>query len=127
MVKELKKVSGIFIVVLIFNLCSVFLDDDLLSDVKKIESLEFKKIAEINVGKVFSNSFFFTSKKGLPLDIKYFYKINNVSNNEVIIFKTNTIKKKDSLYFFQHIDWVTKKTRKINSGKYILKVSNNNE
>lgn len=108
---------------LIFNLCSVLLDKDLLSDFKMLNNLKFKTVSNIDVGDVFSNSFFFTSKKGLSLEKGVYYKMKHLDENDIIYFKVNTIKFKDTLYFFQHIDWLTKKSDKIKSGGYELKVS----
>nr|WP_143404131.1 hypothetical protein [Gaetbulibacter sp. 4G1] len=92
-----------------------------------MEHKKFEIISEINVGNVFSNSFFFTSKKNLPITNQQFYMIKNVSNNEMIYFEVNTIKSNDTLYFFQNIDWITKKNRKIESGNYILNALVKNE
>ena len=121
---EYKFVSIVFSVILVFNLFSVVHDDDLLSDFKDLDEEKFKKVTIITVGKVFSNSFFFTSKKALDLRTNKYYMMRHLQENDIVYFKVNTIKHKDTLYFFQHIDWLTKKSTKIKSGKYELQVSN---
>lgn len=123
MKQEFKYISIVFSVVLIFNLFSVVLDDDLLSDFNDLDEETFKKVSTITIGEVFSNSFFFISKKGLDLKTDKYYMMRHLQESNIIYFRVNTIKHKDTLYFFQHIDWLTKKSTKIKSGKYELQVS----
>ena len=120
---EIRYVSIICIAIVVFNLCSVTLDKDLTSEFKWLSTTKFIKVSDIEVGDVFSNSFFFTSKKNLNLKKDTYYMMRHLNENEIIYFKVNTIKFKDTLYFFQNIDWLTKKTHKIKSGPYELQVS----
>lgn len=123
MKSEIKYIYITGLIILIINLFSVITDEDLLSDFKFVNDLKFKLVSDIKVGEVFSNSFFFTSQKNLNLKKDVYYKLEHLDENDIIYFKVNTIKFKDTLYFFQHIDWLTKKSKKIKNGSYALKVS----
>lgn len=121
---EIRIVSITCLAFILFNLGSLLLDRDLLSEFKELDGLKFKQVSEITVEDVFSNSFFFISKKDLNLKKESYYVIKHLEEEDIIYFKVNTIKFNDTLYFFQHINWLTKKPKKIKKGKYELSVSN---
>jgi len=114
--------------VLINNFISVLKDKDLVTNLVDIEDHNVVKLGDININNIFSNSFFFTSS--VPLEItqsNQTFRIDNHKLKYIIYFKVNTVKTNDSLYFFQHIEWLTKRTRKIDEGEYTLNKIINNE
>lgn len=119
----MKRLSfGIILVSFVFlNISSILLDEDLLGDLFFINNDDTELIDEIFINEVFSNSFFFISKrKPNHIGNDELYLIKNQSSSELIYFKVNTVKKKDSLFFFQNIKWVTFKYRKLETGNYSL-------
>lgn len=107
--------------ILINNFFSVANDSDLTTNLFDLKRHNVEKVGDIKINTIFSNSFFFTSS--VPLEKTHSNQIFRIDNHEleyVIYFKVNTIKTNDSLYFFQHIEWLTKKTRKIDEGVYTL-------
>ncbi|NKI26848.1 hypothetical protein HCG49_09760 [Arenibacter sp. 6A1] len=102
------------------------MDNDLLGDLIDINSGDIELLDEICINEVYSNSFFFITRKNLQIiNGEQLYMVKNKSSGDVIYFRVNTVKNKDSLYFFQHINWVTSKNRKIEKGTYSLNKINN--
>jgi hypothetical protein len=117
-----KHIFFVFVIIVIcLNILSLLNDKNINSNIIFISENEVAKISVIRVDKVFSNSFFFTSTETLgKIDSTHIYRLDNLKTKELIYFKVNTFKTNDSLHFFQHIDWLTKKNRKINTGQYVL-------
>lgn len=104
---------------IIINLISFFQDDDLLGDLYKIGKNDRLILGTIVIDDVYSNSIGFDAQKEIPeISSEKRYMIKNLRSHEIIYFKVNTIKKNNKRYFLQHIDWITKRKRKIPDGTY---------
>lgn len=111
----------VVILVLLNNTISVMRDKNILNDFIDLKSDEVIELSEIKINEVFSNSFFFVSVKPLKIsDTTQVFRLDSKKTGDLIYFKVNTVKFKDSLFFFQHIDWISKRRRKINKGFYTL-------
>jgi hypothetical protein len=111
----------VVILVLLNNTISVMRDKNIFDDFIDLKSDEVIELSEIKINEVFSNSFFFVSVKPLKIsDTTQIFRLDSKKSRDLIYFKVNTIKFKDSLFFFQHIDWISKRSRKINEGFYTL-------
>ncbi|MCA0131297.1 hypothetical protein [Winogradskyella alexanderae] len=111
----------LFAIIVLVNTISVFADKDLFNDFKDLNLKRAEMLSTIDIYQVFSNSFFFITEKPIKkIDTSYTYRLDNKNTGELIYFKVKTVKFKDSLFFFQHIDWLTKKNRKIEEGNYSL-------
>lgn len=121
MKNEKRYIAVITILILVINTISFYSDKELLQDLYYMDENDMLFLDKIEVNEVFSNSFGFISNvKIKKLSSKNRYMIEKQDSFQKIYFKVNTIKNKDSLYFFQHIDWITKKNRKIEPGNYHL-------
>jgi hypothetical protein len=111
----------VVILILLNNTISVMRDKNVFNDFMDLKPDQVIELSQIKVNEVFSNSFFFVSVKPLKIsDTAQVFRLDSKETGDLIYFKVNTVKFKDSLFFFQHIDWMSKRSRKINEGLYTL-------
>lgn len=121
MKKSLFLVIIFSLLLLCLNLTSVLNDKEIFKSYVNVQPEQVIQLSDININRVFSNSFFFVPKESLEnISNQTIYRIDNMKTKDLIYFKVNTVKFKDSLYFFQHIQWLSKRNRKVKTGQYTL-------